>query len=220
MKKILALLLATSMLLLSIAACSSDSEESSGSGADDSNITESDTEPDAGSDMEPDTGSDSNAELTEDDDNSNTGSGEPSADVSLATSDLEDIIYACVDGIDPDNLPSSLAPIVLDADTFEPYAFIPYSEGYEGLAYEPMISSMAWSVVLVRVPDGTDVESVAADMKANCDPRKWICVDAEIVETYTNGNVAILIMFDSDQDPDTAEANSETIVANFQALNP
>ncbi len=117
-------------------------------------------------------------------------------------------------GIDEDTIPSSLTEIPIDADMFEYYTFIPYEDGFEGLAYEPMIGSIPWSVVLVRVPEGTDAETVASSIKENADPRKWICVEADIVETYVNGDVVMLIMVNSENHSEAAEKMAE----NFKAL--
>jgi len=66
----------------------------------------------------------------------------------------------------------------------------------EGLASEPMMSSIAHSVVLLRVEDGADIDQIKADIKAKVDPRKWICVgvEQENVVVDSIGNLVILIM--------------------------
>lgn len=64
--------------------------------------------------------------------------------------------------------------------------------------YEPMMGSMAFSLVLVRVNDAADAKTVAQDMSDNIDTRKWICVEAneKIVVGYCD--VVMLIMLDSE----------------------
>ena len=66
----------------------------------------------------------------------------------------------------------------------------------DGLASEPMMSSQAHSIVLFTVEDGSDIETIKADIKANVDGRKWICVGVEpeniLVENV--GNHIVLIM--------------------------
>lgn len=66
----------------------------------------------------------------------------------------------------------------------------------EGLGSEPMISSIAHSIVLLRVPDTADIPNLMATIKANVDGRKWICVGVEdnqiLVENV--GTLVILIM--------------------------
>ena len=67
----------------------------------------------------------------------------------------------------------------------------------EGAVYEPMMGSQAFSLVLVRVTDPAKAEQVARDMKANIDPRKWICVQADQVMLAGYGDVVMFIMLDS-----------------------
>ena len=70
----------------------------------------------------------------------------------------------------------------------------------EILASEPMMGSIAHSVVLVRMKENADIEAAKKAIKENVDPRKWICVevpeDKVIVES--KGNVIILIMVADD----------------------
>ena len=98
----------------------------------------------------------------------------------------------------------------LDAETFEFFTFAEYVEGAEAVASEPMMSSIAHSVVLVRLPNGADASAFASKMKANADPRKWLCVEAEKVATASKGNLAILVMSASDK--------ADQIIANFKNL--
>ncbi len=62
------------------------------------------------------------------------------------------------------------------------------------VASEPMMSSQAYSFVLVKVKDGVSADEVAKTMCDNIDQRKWICVTAEKVYTTSSGDVACLIM--------------------------
>ncbi len=87
-----------------------------------------------------------------------------------------------------------LGEIPLDEENFAFYTFADYVEGAEGYVSEPMMGSFAHSVVLVRLPEGTDVSAFASKVKANADPRKWICVEAETVEVRTKGNLVLLVM--------------------------
>ena len=70
------------------------------------------------------------------------------------------------------------------------------TEYTEGLASEAMIGSIAHSVVLLRAEDEAAAETLKEDVKANVDPRKWICVEAEEVITDNIGDLVILIMSD------------------------
>lgn len=80
----------------------------------------------------------------------------------------------------------------------------------EAVASEPMMSSIAFSICLMRVEDGTDIESLKTEIKEKVDPRKWICVevDAADVRVENIGNLVILIMAE----------NSEKYSEAFNAL--
>lgn len=98
----------------------------------------------------------------------------------------------------------------LDSENFEFYTFASYIDGAEGIASEPMMSSIAHSVVLVRLPQGEDAQAFANKMKANADPRKWLCVEAEKVSVASKGNLAILVMSDA--------SRVDKIISNFKNL--
>ena len=68
----------------------------------------------------------------------------------------------------------------------------------EAAAFEPMMGSLAFSMVLVRVADGADAKSVAESMKSGIDTRKWICVEANDLKVAGFGDVVMLIMVNSD----------------------
>lgn len=87
-----------------------------------------------------------------------------------------------------------LMTTLLDSETFEYFTFIPYEEGLNAVASEPMMSSIAHSLVLVKASDAENAERIAKAMKENCNPVKWVCVEADVVETRTNGNLAMLLM--------------------------
>lgn len=66
------------------------------------------------------------------------------------------------------------------------------------VASEPLMTSQAYSFVLVKVKEGVNAEEVAKTMCDNIDERKWICVTAEKVYATSSGNVACLIMSNED----------------------
>lgn len=118
---------------------------------------------------------------------------------------LADSLY---DGLTEDERPMTMS-MSLDAETFESFAFIPYDESLKAVVNEPMMGSIAHSIVLVECPDKNAAEKVASDMKEKCDPRKWICVEADVVKTSANKNIAMLLMTSSEG------GMAETILANF-----
>lgn len=68
----------------------------------------------------------------------------------------------------------------------------------EVLASESAMGSQAYSLVLVRLNDSKDAETVAAAMKEGIDPRKWICVEADDIRVSASGDVVMLIMVSSE----------------------
>ncbi|MDR1619471.1 MAG: hypothetical protein LBS18_02235, partial [Clostridiales bacterium] len=66
----------------------------------------------------------------------------------------------------------------------------------EAIASEPMIGAVAYSVCLVRVQPGEDIEKVKQSIKENANPSKWICVnvDESNVIVDSAGDVIILVM--------------------------
>lgn len=65
------------------------------------------------------------------------------------------------------------------------------------VAYESMMGSQAFSLVLVQVKDAADAQTVAQEMKDNIDMRKWVCVGADEIAVAGSGDVVMLIMVDS-----------------------
>lgn len=79
--------------------------------------------------------------------------------------------------------------------------------------YEPMMGSLAFSMVLVRVNDAADAKSVAQEMTDNIDTRKWICVEAneKLVAGYSD--VVMLIMLDN-----AGGMNAQSFVDAFEQI--
>ena len=125
------------------------------------------------------------------------------------TMDLTAMVDKLYEGINADNMPMVMTQEV-PADVFEGVFFIPAVEGATGVMSEPMMSSIAHSVCIMRVAEGTDVEATRAAIEANMNPRKWLCVEAEKAGVIANGNTILLVM--------CAEANYQTIVDNFNNL--
>lgn len=67
----------------------------------------------------------------------------------------------------------------------------------EAVVYEPMMNSMAFSMVLVRVNKAEDAKDVAKEMKENINPRKWVCVEADDIQVVGYDDIVMFIMLDS-----------------------
>ena len=128
------------------------------------------------------------------------------------TMELTAMVDKLYEGIAADNMPGVMTQEV-PADSFEGVFFIPAVEGAEAVMSEPMMSSIAWSVCLLRVAEGTDVEATRAAIEANVNPAKWLCVEATSVDVVANGNTILLAMTGEGN-----EATHKTIVDNFNNL--
>ena len=98
----------------------------------------------------------------------------------------------------------------LDEESFSWFLFIDAIEGAEAVSADAMISSVAHSVVVVRLPEGTDADAVAKEIEEKADPRKWICVGAEKTVVKVNGNLVLLVM--------STEEVADAVVVNFENL--
>lgn len=63
--------------------------------------------------------------------------------------------------------------------------------------FEPMMSSQAFSLVLMRVAEGNEPQAVAQEVKDSVDARKWVCVEADQKMVAGYGDVIMLIMVES-----------------------
>lgn len=91
-----------------------------------------------------------------------------------------DEMYA---NIPTDMVPMSLATMELDLqdiDTVSYHTGLTDLSQIEGIAIsEPMMSSVAYSVVYIRTKDGADAEQIRQTLMENVNPAKWLCVTAE-----------------------------------------
>lgn len=122
---------------------------------------------------------------------------------------LEELMEKVYEGIGENEMPM-VANTELTADNSVYYTGVESTAYTEGIASEAMIGSIAHSVVLLRAADEASAETLKEDIKANVDPRKWICVEAEEVITDNIGDLVILIMSDGTLAPKVHE--------NFLAL--
>lgn len=74
----------------------------------------------------------------------------------------------------------------------------------------PMMSSIAYQCVLLRVADGQDIETAKQLLVDNADPIKWVCVEAESVVVENVGDVILYVMADAE--------SAEAIKTAFLAL--
>lgn len=64
---------------------------------------------------------------------------------------------------------------------------------------ESNMEAVAYSMCLLKVKDGANIEEIKTAIKDNADPNKWECVTAESVVVEVNGSYVILIMADTSE---------------------
>ena len=116
----------------------------------------------------------------------------------MELSAMETLLNSIVE-IQPVEFMGMAMPVDLtDADAVKYFTGLDSTEGVqEAAVYEPMIGSIAFSMVAVQVAEGADAEAVAEAMKTGIDTRKWICVEANDLMVASSGDVALLVMVDS-----------------------
>ena len=119
-----------------------------------------------------------------------TGCGEKNVEGTL-----EDLMTKMYIDIKEDEKPM-LGNTEVNEENIEYYLGDASIEYESALASEPMMGSIAHSVVLVRAKDGADIEGIKTKIKEKVDPRKWICVgvEKEDVIVENRGNLIVLIM--------------------------
>ncbi|MBU5626048.1 hypothetical protein KQI82_03740 [Oscillibacter sp. MSJ-2] len=157
------------------------------------------------SSSKPSGGSSSSGSASKPDGGASSGSSS-SGSSSSSEESLSDLMGTILDGVETPNYSIS----ELAGDSFPYMLFIDQPRGATAVSADAMIGSIAHSVVLMRLPDGSDAEGIAKQVKDNADPRKWICVEAEKTIVKTSGNLVLLVMSDT--------ATADAIAANFDAL--
>ena len=98
-----------------------------------------------------------------------------------------------------------------DADAVNAFTGLESAENIEyAVASEPMMTSQAYSMVLVKVKAGADVKSIAKTMNEKVNERKWICVTAEKIYTAVSGDVICLVMSNAD--------TAKTVLDSFKTI--
>ena len=140
------------------------------------------------------------------------GKGEP--ENVLADKSLEEILAAVYEEHTPE-FPLVDVPVDLSDETAAAYYTGLSKEDSgkvkEALASESAMGSQAYSLVLLRLNDAADADSIASAVKDGIDPRKWICVEADDLRVSAHGDVVMLAMISSEfADSVTAEQLTES----------
>ena len=103
----------------------------------------------------------------------------------------------------------SVGTMEITSDMYEYYA-IPAVEGAHAVISMPMIGSIAHEVILVELPEGTDIPAFVEEMEGMMNPRKWICMEAEKTWVKSSGNYVVMVM--------SAEFMADAVEENFNTV--
>ncbi len=108
---------------------------------------------------------------------------------------LDELMTKLYSGISEEELPR-LEKVPVTKENVSYFLGTDSLEFKEALASEPMISSIAHSIVLIRANENSDIEAMKTKIKESVDPRKWICVEVEKdnVIVDSKGDLIVLIM--------------------------
>ena len=123
---------------------------------------------------------------------------------------LEEIMEKVYANVPEDQRPMMLGNIEVTDENVAMYLGTEDIEFEEALASEPAVSSIAHSVVLIRVKDNANVELIKEKIEKNAPIRKWLCTEPEEVEVESKGDLIILIM--------SSESTTEKIENTFKNL--
>ena len=145
--------------------------------------------------------------------NEAAGSADAAGGVEGTPAEIIDMIYEQYPVAD---LPLGTMEVDLaDADAVKMFTGLDSADKIDAAAVsESMMGAQAYSLVVVRVKDAADAESVANEMMNGIDQRKWICVEADDLRVAAAGDVVVLMMVSSAHaDVVTASAVTEAFGA-------
>ncbi len=133
--------------------------------------------------------------------------------------------------IPSDKMPMSLATTELDLadpDMVSYHTGLTDLSQIEGITIsEPMMSSVAYSMVYIRTKDGADAEAIRQSIMDNVDPAKWLCVTAEKQIAGIFGNDVFFIMTEGttadliyDAAAQAAESRDMKVSERTEKVNP
>lgn len=127
-----------------------------------------------------------------------TGGAETPSELTGSLSEIMDAVYENAD------LSQDFRDSMANFDSGEiPAESAEYLIGTTEVAYDesfysvPLMNVVPYQCILLRLPEGTDLETAKQTIADHADPRKWVCVEAESVIVENVGNVVLFVMGDS-----------------------
>ncbi len=85
---------------------------------------------------------------------------------------------------------------------------------------EAMMSSQAYSLVLVQTTSAADAKTVAEQMLEGIDPIKWICVQADDLQVVAQGDLVMLFMVSSELSDEMTSADMVQAFEQVRGAKP
>lgn len=127
--------------------------------------------------------------------------------------DLISIVNKVYEG-NTENLPMLDTQVLDFVNTPETAQYATDIEDFSNIEYVvssmPMMNAQAYSLTILKVKDGANVEEVAKMVNEKAQLNRWVCVCADKVLTTSSGNVVFSIMSNAE--------TAQTIYDSFKAL--
>ena len=82
-----------------------------------------------------------------------------------------------------------------NSDDLLSYTGLKSNENVESVIVSlPQMNAIPYNLAVVKVKDGTNIETMKEEMLNNINMRRWVCVNADKLYITNNGNVIFLIM--------------------------
>ncbi len=132
-------------------------------------------------------------------------------DTDISLLEMIERIYALKD---PQLNLESIAIDLKDPDAVKYYSGLDNISKIEDIvASEALISSQAYSLVLVQTESEAASKEIAEQMLEGIDPRKWICIEADDVQLVSQDDLVMLVMVASD-----LEISSQDLIDAFSEI--
>lgn len=108
---------------------------------------------------------------------------------------LEELMERILDKAEVENKPE-LYTFEIPADSKENFIGSNDIDYIESLVFEPFFGIGGFSIVLIRVAEGTNIKATKKLIRENIDPMKWVCTGVEPDEIVVDniGHLIVLIM--------------------------
>ena len=124
----------------------------------------------------------------------NTENNGNNESVGIDSISLSDIVSQTASGSDieffnftTETVDSEIAAYLIGAESLD-------ASFSEAIAYIPMMNTNPFTMIVFRVSDDQNAQTLADELESKANLRKLICVEAETADTVVNGNTVLFVM--------------------------